>query len=367
MTLYPEENVMNDAQALDTITKLSREFGTDTYVRGGGGNTSYKNADTLFVKPSGVTLGEMTPESFLPLDRKIMAGLFTTAFPADDKGREAAVVQFMASTVREGHTGRPSVEAPLHDTFPQRFVVHTHPAEVNGLTCGNDSAMDCAKLFPKSLWVAFAEPGYTLCMRIREAMAGYSKEFGHAPEIVFLENHGVFIAHDEADGIRNLYEQVMYGVRSRIADAGLNSLPKKGPVPTKAAVEAFVGKVRGVMGAEAAAFACDGRFDVPKGPISPDHIVYCKTNLFTEPATPEALTAFKDRYGYWPRVVATQDAVFGFGPTRKVADLALELAWDGAVVAHYAGAFGGIHFLEKHFADFIENWEVESYRRKMAE
>lgn len=42
---------------LQTITALSHEFGTADYVKGGGGNTSCKDETTLWVKPSGTTLG----------------------------------------------------------------------------------------------------------------------------------------------------------------------------------------------------------------------------------------------------------------------------------------------------------------------
>jgi rhamnose utilization protein RhaD (predicted bifunctional aldolase and dehydrogenase) len=43
-------------QDIQTIVELSHEFGTPEYVKGGGGNTSYKDESTLWVKPSGTTL-----------------------------------------------------------------------------------------------------------------------------------------------------------------------------------------------------------------------------------------------------------------------------------------------------------------------
>lgn len=43
--------------SLKTITELSHEFGSDDFVKGGGGNTSCKTTETLWVKPSGTTLG----------------------------------------------------------------------------------------------------------------------------------------------------------------------------------------------------------------------------------------------------------------------------------------------------------------------
>jgi rhamnose utilization protein RhaD (predicted bifunctional aldolase and dehydrogenase) len=63
-------------------------------------------------------------------------------------------------------------------------------------------------------------------------------------------------------------------------------------------------------------------------------------------------------------VVITKDAVYGLGSSPKSAQLALELAIDGAQVIHYANAFGGIQFMTDEARAFIENWEVESYRKK---
>ena len=54
--------------------------------------------------------------------------------------------------------------------------------------------------------------------------------------------------------------------------------------------------------------------------------------------------------------------VFGIGPTDKKASLALEFAQDGALVMQLAEAFGGIEYLSDSSREFIENWEVESYR-----
>jgi rhamnose utilization protein RhaD (predicted bifunctional aldolase and dehydrogenase) len=56
--------------------------------------------------------------------------------------------------------------------------------------------------------------------------------------------------------------------------------------------------------------------------------------------------------------------VFGIGTTQEKALLALEFAQDGALVTQLAEAFGGIKYLSDSSREFIENWEVESYRSK---
>ena len=58
---------------LQTITDLSRKYGSDKmYILAGGGNTSCKDENFLYVKPSGVSLANINPEDFVKMDRSII-------------------------------------------------------------------------------------------------------------------------------------------------------------------------------------------------------------------------------------------------------------------------------------------------------
>ena len=198
---------------LTVITELSREFGTPDFVKGGGGNTSVKDADTLWVKPSGTTLATLTPEKFVAMDRHKLARLYNVAIPADSHAREALVKDLMAAAVKPGSTGRASVEAPLHDIMSGTFVVHTHCTLVNGMTCARQGASVCARLFPDALWIPYVDPGFTLCMDVRRRLRGQ--------RLVILENHGLFVAGDTADEIRATYRRVIKALRAEYAKAGI--------------------------------------------------------------------------------------------------------------------------------------------------
>lgn len=358
---------MTDRQLLDDIALLSREFGDSRYVRGGGGNTSCKNESTLWIKPSGLSLADMTPDNFVALSRERMEELYKAVFPTEDQARESAVKDFMGTTILPGSSGRPSVEAPLHNAFPQRFVVHTHPALVNGMTCSVNGEQVCRDLFPDALWVSFVEPGYSLSMLIRSEMQAFTQRAGKAPDVLFLGNHGVFIAHDEPDGVRRLYCGVMEKMEKAIGEAGCLGEPERKSPPNDATIARTKAAAAAVMGDAAKDAVASGWFAVPTGAITPDHIVYCKSYMLKGEVNAETLNAYKDKYGYWPRVAETADAVYGIGSSRKVADLALEMAWDGALVVRYAEAFGGIKYLGERFVKFIEGWEVESYRQRLME
>jgi rhamnose utilization protein RhaD (predicted bifunctional aldolase and dehydrogenase) len=357
---------------LKTIVELSHEFGTVDYVKGGGGNTSVKNATTLWVKPSGTTLAGLTEETFVAMNRAKINELYAVATPKEAAAREELVKNLMAAAVvvppadppgRKNSAGRPSVEAPLHNVFEAKFVVHTHPCAVNGLTCAKGGEAACKKLFPEALWVEYIDPGYTLCMEVRKHIEAYKTEYGKEPALLVLKNHGIFIAADTAAEIRALYTRVMNALNAAYKKAGISQTLEITVAPQVSETEA---NIRTLFGADASFVASSGTFPVAPGPITPDHLVYAKAFPFAGKLTAEAVAAYKAERGYAPKVVIAGKRVYGIGTSQKNADLALVLAQDGALVMKLADAFGGIEYMTDASREFIENWEVESYRQSQA-
>jgi rhamnose utilization protein RhaD (predicted bifunctional aldolase and dehydrogenase) len=345
---------------LEIIVKLSHEFGSEDYVKGGGGNTSVKNNDTLWVKPSGTTLGGLTTETFVAMNRAKINELYAIETPAESGDREELVKNMMAASV-ENDAGRPSVEAPLHNVFEAKFVVHTHPALVNGLTCAKGGEEACKRLFPEALWVEYIDPGYTLCMEVRERIEQYKVANGIEPALLVLKNHGIFISGNTPDEIRALYANFMDTLKAEYAKAGISQLLEIADEPASLETEE---QIKSILGADAAYIASSGSFGVAPDPITPDHLVYSKAFPFSAELTPEAIAKYKAERGFAPKVVVAGDRIYGLGNSQKNANLALELAQDGALVMQLAEAFGGINYMTDVQREFIENWEVESYRQK---
>lgn len=344
---------------LTTITALSHEFGTTDYVRGGGGNTSVKDETTLWVKPSGTTLAGLTPETFVALDRAKITELYAIDTPAESHAREALVKDRMALAVLPESSGRASVEAPLHDSLSARYVVHTHPALVNGMTCAQDGKAACQRLFPEALWLDFIDPGYTLCMRVRDEILAYKERHDVEPAMIFLKNHGVFVAGDTPEAIRARYGQIMAAVTREYQQAGIALTCN---IPDATVAPAALAQIHSAFPDEDVAAQASGAFDVAAGPISPDHIVYAKSYPLKGKPTAETVAAYRDHYGYNPRILIWDQNVYGVDATDKKAALALEMARDGSFVERLAQAFGGIEYMTDRARAFIENWEVESYR-----
>ena len=318
---------------LEQIVELSHRFGTTDYVRGGGGNTSVKNETVLWVKPSGTTLSSLKAESFLAMDRKILSKISEIEPPANPAAREVLVKEKMADAVLSQTTARASVEAPLHNTLNARFVVHTHPAIVNGMTCSRQGPAACKELFPEALWLDYIDPGYTLCMKVRHQILKYKAEKGREPEIIFLKNHGVFVAADEPERICSIYEEIMSKLREHYAKANVSTTLTIKSCLSGDKLEAAKTKSFDATGNDELGIEACGAFDIAEGPVSPDHIVYSKSYALIEEPTQKTVEAFKKKHGYLPQVMAFDN-----------------------------GVFGGIEYMTDRARKFIENWGVEAYR-----
>ncbi len=353
---------------LDDIVALSRRYGADSdYTLAGGGNTSCKDEHFLYVKPSGVALATIKAEDFVKMDRPVIRQCFSWAPIADKTEREERIKKLMAFAVISG--GRPSVEAPVHEVMPYRLIVHMHPALVNGLTCSRNGRKECARLFPDALWIDYCDPGYTLSKRVHDENAAWTAARGQAPQVIFLQNHGVFVAGDDPETIDRHYRHIMNTLRECYAQHGISTGLSASDTPDSATVAEFAPRLRGHLGeGRPVTVTAGGWFRIPRGPLTPDHMVYAKAfGLVNSVPDRSAVDSFKSEHGYVPRMVEVPDrAVFCAGKDKKAADTALALARNGALIAQLAEAFGGPRFMDDAQRRFIENWEVESYRAKVA-
>ena len=357
--------------SLVTIRELSNRYGSNpAFVLAGGGNTSYKDAKYLYVKPSGVALADIREADFVKMDRETIRRVFLLSGYSDTAEREAMVTKLMAFAVAGGSGRRPSVEAPLHELMAFTYIVHLHPTAVNGLTCSCEGEKECARLFPDALWIPETDPGFILAKTVYDASVKYETAHGKPASMIFLQNHGVFVGGNSAEEIDEAYSRIISTLNDAYAKAGIpTQLAKVEELDETFAFE-HAPRLRGLLG--------DGEtpvtvkvlppFPTAHGPYTPDHIVYAKSYaLVTDNPDAEAIRSFEEKNGYKPRVVEVPGkAVFCAGKNGKGAEITALFARDGALVQQLTGAFGGPRVLSDAGRGFIENWEAESYRQKVA-
>jgi len=206
--------------ALAYLVSVSRRYGADPeWVLAGGGNTSLKTADRLYIKASGFALATIGEDGFCEIDRTKLDAMWRRQYPSESKAREAAVLADLFAARVPGEEKRPSVETLLHSLFPQTYVVHTHPALINGLTCGKDGERVFNQLFSdEAIWVPFIEPGYTLAKAVSLKFDAFVAEKGLAPRFMLMQNHGFLAAADTIEEIDRISNSVMRRLREFIAE-----------------------------------------------------------------------------------------------------------------------------------------------------
>ena len=384
---------------IEDLIAISRKFGQDSrFVIAGGGNTSYKDENRLWVKASGHALATITEDGFAVLDRALLNEMGEKAYNEDTAIREEQVKNDL-SVACITKDRRPSVETSLHNCIGFAFVVHLHPTLVNGLMCSVNAEAACKEIFPDALYIEYTDPGYTLFKKVYDRIKAYKAEKGKEPQVIFLQNHGIFVGGDTTAEIEGIYSEVLGKLEAKVA-----ALPE-GDTAVSETVTDVVPAIRQMLSRSGRGFKtlkvtrnalvdyfidgcsvtstgsvtdCPGKsgFDKIAKPFTPDIIVYCKSSyIFIEAESDEEILkqaeeeieAFVSGKGYTPKVLLIKGiGLIAVGDSSRNAQIITDVFTDAMKVAFYAQSFGGEHPMERAWIDFIDNWEVENYRRKVA-
>ncbi|MHC4399302.1 MAG: SDR family NAD(P)-dependent oxidoreductase [Planctomycetota bacterium] len=391
---------------LDVIVKLSRFFGSDpSIVLAGGGNTSCKIDDVLYVKGSGTALASMTRDGFVKMDRNKLSELANATLDEDPKTRESQYDKSITGARCEPEKGqRPSVEVLLHHLVPGSYVVHSHATIANTLTCHTGGQALAEEIFGDDVvWVPYVDPGFILAQTLKQALENHRARTGRElPKAILMANHGLIVTGDDPETIRANTDEILAKIAARLGDdwqaesigkvtrASDASLivRKTGPALRALLAEDPAGPLKvvtfddsdvalGLIGAEPGkAIAC-------AGPLTPDQIVYCNSYpLWFEAKDGEnenaliarlrgAIHQHTQQTRFPPKIVLMQDVgLFAAGDDFKMANTAREVYLDAIKVMAGATRLGGgpagVSYLTDRQRLFIENWELEVYRKQVA-
>lgn len=375
-------------QEIRDLIEISRFYGKQAdYTLAGGGNTSYKNDKTIWIKASGAALATIDEEGFAVLDRKKVRGISKRTYSQDPDERELQVKDdLMDSLLEPEKKKRPSVETSLHEIIDYPFVVHLHPTLTNAMLCAKDSRSVTNELFPENaLYIPYTDPGYTLFKKIESQLTGYRKKNEKDPAYLFLENHGVFVGAHSIEEIKTLYSQLSGKIQERCT-----RLPDPAPLKPDGSITAILPVIRELCSEDHPVSlqflnnklisyfaASDTNFKKIHKPFTPDQIVYCKSHYLyvnwplTEPEGRRKLAKvirdFQVGQGHYPKIILIQNlGLVSVEENPAAARTTLEVYEDLMKIAYLTGSFGGPRFLTDKQIAFIDHWEVENYRRKIA-
>ena len=356
------------------LVKVSRFYGVDPgFLLAGGGNTSFKDKRYLYIKASGFKLASIGEDGFVKLDRNALNRIWKKRYPANvDLREKLAIKDLIDSRIRE-EIERPSVESLSHAVLPRKYVIHTHPAMVNGLTCSKNGRRMAEQLFhTRCVWIPSVNPGYTLAKAIKIKLAEYEEKYRLLPDIILVENHGMFAEAETTGEIKAIHNSLINTLKKKIIRRPDFSLVPVSKIETEKICRRLknypVFKDKYITSENnreiEAAIKDSASFQKVRYPYIPDHIVYCGPEmLFMEDlnSIERRIDQYSERNGCYPKVIAVKTAgVFTLGDEEDSSRIAMLLFLDALKIAVYTESFGGYRFIDKEKIDFIKNWKVKA-------
>jgi len=383
-------------KALADLIRISNVTGKDTtLVQGGGGNTSVKTADGkyMYIKASGTALKDMNEEKGwrrLRLNDVLSIIEDKSLAQLDPDIREPEVVNqlLLACDDKVTSGARPSVESHLH-AFLDKCVIHLHPLVVAAYVNAKNGRAEIEKVFKNEkfppIWVPYTDPGFMLAKKIGQLVGDYQKQFGRKPAVMILQKHGLFVTAGTAEAALRLVRKVIKlcssklkepkprktsppaaegditaaksAIRKAVLDATSRSLPVS-YFPNIKSIDAFMArKDAGKLLATPA--------------LNPDELVYANGSaMWLEKCDVKTITRKLTSLVNKGQKPAAAFIVKGLGlfvaAGQKSAPVIAEITACSVLIRMYALKFGGILALTKRQQDFINNWESEAFRKKLA-
>jgi len=192
------KSLFDDAVAATLTTPMQMRVYTsqllgrsEDLVLHGGGNTSYKTDDTLYVKGSGWNLIDIEEPGFSPVDLAVLKEMATR-----DELSDAQMVKEQRAALRNADAPNPSIEAILHAIIPFKFVDHSHTDAIVTLSNTPMGKETLQEIYGDHvLLIDYVMPGFILS---KEIYRQTQKIDWSTLEGIILLNHGLFTFDDDA-------------------------------------------------------------------------------------------------------------------------------------------------------------------------
>ena len=357
MSTFFEQN----AARLKDFARVSQSVGARAdYVQGGGGNTSVKLADGLMaIKASGYCLKDIREDkAYAVLDYAKLRAFYNENEPAAFEDVEKAgsgKAKEYTLTIEGLDALRPSVEAGFHSLL-DTFVAHSHSVYANLAAC----SQECLSIVGKALadagytwgFVPYTDPGARLTFSIRDELARVERETGRRPAVIFMENHGLIVHHDDPDECLRIHTDV----NARVA-AAFGLAPDAFPaVSVRETGDGLVEAVAPYLSQQLASGDYSEKFFL-ESPLYPDQLVFL-TGSFR-------MTDERPNEGECAADPATGRVLFNM-PAGKAQVIAETLTAVVFICRQIERNGYTLSTMGEAARAFIANWESEKYRKSLA-
>jgi len=380
--------------ALKQLIRISNAVGKDpSLVQGGGGNTSVKTDDgkSMYIKASGTALKDMNAsQGWRRMDvertRAVIRDEAIAALEAQSRELEVTNRLLLVCNDNLKTIARPSVEAHLH-SFLKKCVIHLHPNVIGAFVNARGGRALLERLFADEklppLWVPYTDPGFMLARRIARLVGGYEKDHGDKPSILFLEKHGLFVTENTPDAALRLTHKVIARCDeklrrfrpTRIRPVDAETINAARLCIRRAFFEATgeYANVTYYISDSIAAFMKlkDAPRMLRRGILTPDELVYANGPAMwldrPDATRAAAMLSAQIRKGNKPAVAFLVSGLGLFvAGSEKIVPTVREVVESSIFIRYNAERLGGLAVLNNRQQQFINEWEAEAFRKKIA-
>ena len=354
---------------IQSFIHLSRYAGMrEDLVQAGGGNSSLKiSQDEMLIKASGFSLSEVSEDTgFVRVNPKIIADFFSsTDFKITKEAEKNLITDCVLPPPIQNNSNsinlRPSIEVFLH-SITQKYTLHTHQTVVNILASTENGWETLKTLFPGSLFVDYATPGIKLAAEYFSAF----KAFGKTPDVIFLKNHGLFVAGESSESVKDRTEEILLKIEQHLSIdmSRFHSATKIYDVTRK--IPLLKDKI--VFLSEHSAVKEGIKIfgsELWKWQFCPDCIVYLgkKPLVLRDDFSEQDFSTHIETYGI-PAIISHKGNAYILADSvRKAKETESVLSFSAQVAI--ANKNSSINSLSVEEQNFLLDWDAEKYRRNM--
>ena len=325
---------------LNLFKKISKFAGERfDLVQAGGGNSSVKIGNWMFIKASGVNMTSIdTRNGYVIINNQNLL---------DDIDNDCVKDVTKYNLIG---TKRASIETFMHAIL-KKYTLHLHPIQVIRILITMEAKNIIKELFPQSLIIDYLTPGIQICNAIKRV---YNNE-----KLIFLINHGIIITSDQPEDIYEILKEVIdkFEIKQEInydKYKYTNEISKY--INTNFDVDnvSYLCENRNIMD------YLINKTQLLKEKITfPDALIYCGIKvLFLK--TLDEIKEFREKYDELPKIIVINNSIYINAISLNKCKEIEEVLLSNLIILD--SNFEKVYLPDDEIC-FLNNWDAEKYRK----
>ena len=327
-------------QFLDASTEIGANI---NFVQGAGGNTSYKEGNSLFIKASGHKLKNSNKKNIF-----VEVNISKTLNQLNKKNQ-------IRGAWDESSLLRPSIETTMHMLMPHKYVFHVHCVNTISWLVQKNFQKRFVDLFSdkKFLVIKYVRPGINLTREIKKQI---NKD--KCPDILFLSNHGLVVGANTLNEVLHITYLVSNRLKTEKDTRSKGDILKLKKIcentPYKPSIFSKAHNI--AFDPHHIEIACSGS-------MYPDHVVFLGTKTLTAESNEEILHIAKTyTLMKLPLIIVPKCGIIIPKETSYEAE---EMVLALSLIIERIPKDREINYLTKQEESELINWQEEHYRMKL--